>query len=312
MFGLDEILQIFPALCLCVILGANNFSTCLGTSVGSRTLRYSHALVLGSVGLLAGLFIEGNKLSRVVTTGIVPSATPQLLFAVTVSSLIIMIFLTLAKLPISLSQVLVGAVVGAAIGSGIQVNWLYTIGIASSWIFTPMIAFMIGIMLTYLTKSITKRIRAIITLNRAYSYLTVVSGVYAAYTLGANTLGLIIGLDPTGAHSTTVSVIFGLATILGMFLFSRGTTRSVAENIIGMNQSEAFASQLAGAFTVQGFTELRTPVSVSQAVVGGIYGTTIPHKIVVRNDRLTRELIFGWTVAPLIGACLAFLIVHFT
>jgi phosphate/sulfate permease len=69
-----------------------------------------------------------------------------------------MIFLTLAKLPISLSQVLVGAVVGAAIGSDIQVNWLYTIGIVSSWIFTPMIAFMIGILLTYLTKKIAKRI----------------------------------------------------------------------------------------------------------------------------------------------------------
>jgi|GEM_PF-5640867 len=108
-----------------------------------------------------------------------------------------------------------------------------------------MIAFVIGILLTYLTKNLAKRIRPIMTLNLTYSYLTVVSGVYASYTLGANTLGLIIGLDPTGTHSTTVSVLFGLATILGMFVFSKGTTRSVAENIIGMNQSEAFASQLA-------------------------------------------------------------------
>jgi len=261
--------------------------------------------------VLAGLFAEGNKLSSIATTGIVSSTTPQLLLAVTVASLIIMIFLTLAKLPISLSQVLVGALVGAAIGSSIQVNWLYTAGIASSWILTPMIALMIGVMLTHITKYVTKRIRKIMTLNLAYSYLTVLSGVYAAYTLGANTLGFIIGLDPTGAHSDAVSVFFALATVLGMFLFSRGTTRSVAENITGLNQSEAFASQLAGAFTVQGFTELRTPVSVSQAVVGGIYGTTIPHRIVVRNDRLTRELIFGWTVAPLVGACLAFLLVHF-
>jgi len=223
--------------------------------------------------------------------------------------LIIMALLTLAKLPISLSQVLVGAVVGAAIGSGTQVEWLYTIGIASSWLFTPMIAFMIGILLSYLTKRVSKRIKSIITLNLAYSYLTVLSGVYAAYTLGANSLGLVIGLAPTGTHRLAVSTLFGIATILGMFIFSRGTTRSVAENIIGMSPSEAFASQLAGAFTVQSFTELRTPVSVSQAVIGGIYGTTIPRRIVIRNDRLTRELIFGWTVAPLIGACLAFLII---
>jgi len=301
-----------PTLGLCVILGANNFSTCLGTSVGSRALRYSHALILGSIGVLTGLFIEGDKLSSVVTAGILSSSTPQLLFAVTTSSLVIMTILTLLRLPISLSQVIVGAVLGAAIGMGVQVNWFYTMSIASSWISTPLFGFVLGLSLSYFSKKITSHVRSILTLNLAYSYLTMISGVYAAYTLGANSLGLIVGLNPIKTHSLTITAFYGMATILGMLLFSRGTTRSVAENIIGMNPSQGFASQLAGALTVQGFTELRIPVSVSQAVVGGIYGSTIPRRIVVRNDRLTRELMFGWTLAPLIGACLAFLIAHMT
>jgi PiT family inorganic phosphate transporter len=99
-----------------------------------------------------------------------------------------------------------------------------------------------------------------------------------------------------------------IATVLGMLAFSRGTTQSVAENIVGLNPSASFAAQMGGAVTVHGFTQFGMPVSVSQAVVGGIFGAAIPRKIVVRNDRLTREIILGWTVAPLLGAGIAFLI----
>lgn len=63
--------------------------------------------------------------------------------------------------------------------------------------------------------------------------------------------------------------------------------------------------------TVHGFTQLDIPVSVSQAVVGGIFGAAIPRRIVVRNDRLIREMFIGWTVAPLLGAVLGMLIAAF-
>jgi PiT family inorganic phosphate transporter len=140
-----------------------------------------------------------------------------------------------------------------------------------------------------------------------YSYLTIISGVYASYVLGANTVGLIIGIVAVPASQTPLLYIgFGLATIAGMVLFSKGTTLSVAENIVGLNPSASFASQMGGAMTVHVFTQFGVPVSVSQAVVGGIFGTAIPRKLVVRNVRLTREIVIGWTIAPLFGAALAF------
>lgn len=82
-------------------------------------------------------------------------------------------------------------------------------------------------------------------------------------------------------------------TILGMLGFSRGTTRSAAENIVGLNPSASFAAQMGGALAGHGFTEFGIPVSVSQAVIGGIFGAAIPRNIVVRNDRLTGEIIIG-------------------
>jgi PiT family inorganic phosphate transporter len=93
-----------------------------------------------------------------------------------------------------------------------------------------------------------------------------------------------------------------------MALFGHGTTRSVAENIVGLNMPAAMAAQVGGAAVVHAFTQVGMPVSISQAVVGGVFGAAVPRKIVVRNSRLVRELLVGWTAAPLAGAFIAFAI----
>jgi PiT family inorganic phosphate transporter len=305
-------LTLVPNFILCVVLGANNLSTCLGTSIGSHRLRYSQALVLASVGVMAGILLEGDKLYGAITIGLVSSASPQFVLSVTLSTLILMVLLTYRKLPISLSQVAVGAAVGAAVALAIQVNWTFTLLVALSWLLTPLAGFVAGDLLFHVTRSITRRIRGVFTQNVLYSYLTILSGVYSSYVLGANTVGLIIGMANVAVSiRPLVSVAFGLATILGMVLFSRGTTLSVAENIVGLSPSAAFAAQMGGAATVHGFTQVGIPVSVSQAAVGGIFGAAIPRKFAVRNDRLTREIIIGWTAAPLLGAALSFLIASF-
>lgn len=299
-------LSMIPSLLLCAVLGANNLSTCLGTSIGSRRLRYSQALALASIGTMGGILLEGSKLSHVITSALVSSTGPQFAIIVTFSTLAVMIFLTYRKLPISLSQVAVGAALGAALAAGIDVNWRFALLIALSWILTPVVGFAFANLLSRLARRIGKEVRGVFTQNIMYSYLTVVSGVYASYALGANTVGLILGMvDVPSSQHLLVSVTFGLATILGMILFSRGTTFSVAENIVGLSPSASFASQMGGAAAVHGFTELGIPVSMSQAVVGGIFGAAFQRKIVVRNDRLIGEIVLGWTAAPLLGAVLA-------
>jgi PiT family inorganic phosphate transporter len=300
-------LELISGFALCVMLGANNLSTCLGTSVGAGALRYRQALALASVGLLAGILLEGTKLSRAITSGIVSSTNPGFTLAVAASSFVIMAFLTFRKLPISLSQVAIGAAVGAAFALGIPVNWRFTLLVASSWLLTPLAGLALAIGLTLITKAITKRVRRVLTLNALYAYLTIFSGIYAAYTLGANTVGLIIGMVDSAGIEPLTSIGLGFATILGMVMLSKATTRSVSENIVGLSPSASFAAQMGGALTVHGFTEAGIPVSVSQAVVGGVFGAAIPRKIVVRNNRLIWEIIIGWTVAPLLGAVLAFL-----
>jgi len=306
MFGLALSVEILLAFTLCIVLGGNNLSTCLGTSMGSRTLNYSRALMLASAGLLAGIIIEGSKLSGAITSGIVSSQASSFLVPVSGSSLLVMSVLTYRRLPISLSQVAVGAALGSALARGITPNVNFTSLVIFSWLLTPAVGFMITAAISLLTTKAVKRMRNILALNAIYGYLTILSGIYASYTLGANTVGLIIGLvdAPNTTHPFLAGAL-GIATVIGMITLSKGTSRSVAENIVGLSPSASFAAQMGGAITVHSFTQFGIPVSVSQAVVGGIFGAAATRKIVVRNDRLTKEILFGWTAAPLLGAVLA-------
>ena len=48
-----------------------------------------------------------------------------------------------------------------------------------------------------------------------------------------------------------------------------------------------------GGAAIHGFTQLAILVSLSQAIVGGIFGAAIPRKIAVRNARLAKEIVLG-------------------
>ena len=298
-------LILLPAIALCAVLGANNLSACVGSSLGARALKYHQALILASIGLFGGILLEGSKLSGSINGGIIASIDTRLTLSVELSSLALMAFLTYRRLPISLSQVAVGAAIGSAVAEGIGVNWSFTMLVAASWLLTPLSGLMLAFLLSLATKRRGKHVGGVLSRNLSFAYMTVISGIYAAYTLGANTVGLIVGMSESpGLSPLLISIVLGLATILGMLLLSHGTIRSVAENLVGLNPSTSFAAQMGGALTVHGFTEFGIPVSVSQAVVGGVFGATIPRMIVLRNDRLTREIMIGWTVAPLLGAIL--------
>lgn len=133
--------------------------------MGTRTLRYSHALALAAVGVLAGILLEGNKLGGAITSGIVSSRSPDFALTVALPTILLMAFLMHNRLPISLSQVAVGATVGAAFTRGIKIDLIFTLLVVSSWLLTPLVGFAVAVILSYVTRTIAKRVGKVITLN---------------------------------------------------------------------------------------------------------------------------------------------------
>jgi PiT family inorganic phosphate transporter len=302
---------LFLSAVLCAVLGGNNFSTCLGASLGAGIIKLSDAMLIASIGVLAGTLLEGYKLSNVLGGRIIPTLSTSALVVVLIAGLSVMTIVTLLRLPLSLSQVLVGAGWGLALANGGVVATTYSATVVVSWLLSPALGFCASAIIESVVLKLGRRAKDVLALNRTYANLTLIAGFYAAYTLGANTLGLVVGLFPSSfGDRLSLSVALSAATIIGILFLSKGTVRSVAENLVGLNPSMALSAQFGGAVSVHAFTQLGLPVSISQVVIGGMSGAASVKRMAITNKRIVQQVIAGWTMGPLAGAVLSFLLMR--
>ena len=295
---------------LSAVLGGNNFSTCLGASFGAGIIKLSDAMLIASAGVLMGTVLEGYKLSNVLGRQILPSLSTSGIVVILVSGLSVMVIVTLLHLPLSLSQVLVGAAWGIALATGVQIGGAYSVTVVASWALSPALGFLVSAIVENTVLRLGRKAKDVLALNRTYANLTLLAGFYAAYTLGANTIGLVVGLvSPSVGSRLVVSLLFSAAAIIGILFLSVGTVRSVADNLVGLNPSSALSAQFGGALSVHIFTQLGLPVSISQVVIGGMSGAASAKRMAITNKRIIQQVIVGWTIGPLTGAIVAFLLI---
>ena len=291
------------------ILGANNASACFGANVGAGFVRYRTAAVLAALGVFLGVIIEGAKLSRAVYHGVLGEVSMEAMTIIMVTAMIIIGVATIFRLPLSLSESLIGSAVGIGIGSQINVNWRFTLTVFAFWVINPFFSAILSVAICRVLSYATSRVKNILTLNYVYGKAASALSFYVAYVLGANTLGLVSGIyAPFMPIKEIIPLLFGLAAALGIYFLSRGITESVGREIIGLSPVTALVSQLSGAITVHLFTQFGLPVSITQAQVGGILGIGIAKRIVFMNKRKTRNIILGWMLAPLVGAIVSWLL----
>ena len=305
----EVILLLLIGFLVCVVLGANNASAFFGTSIGAGFIRHSKAAGLAAIGVLLGVALEGIKLSEVVSGGILAGISLEITLVITITILIVMTIATLFRLPLSLSEGLIGSAVGIGVSAGMNVNWEFTSIVFMFWIITPFFAAIMSIILYKIIACITHTVRNLLTLNYLYGRVTLTLSFYVAYVFGANTVGLINGIYEPLIQEGIGAVIFGAATALGIYFLSRGVTESVGKEIIGLSPSTALVAQLSGALTVHLFTQFKLPVSITQALIGSVLGIGLAKKIVLMNTRMVRNIVMGWTLAPLMGAVISYFIV---
>jgi phosphate/sulfate permease len=294
---------------LCAVLGGNNFSTCLGASLGAGIVKLSDAMLIASVGVLAGTLFEGYKLSNVLGGQILPALSSSGLVVILLAGLSVMAVVTLFRLPLSLSQVLVGAGWGLALANGLPVANTFSLTVVVSWVLSPVLGFCVSAIIETVMLRFGHRAKDVLALNRTYARLTLIAGFYAAYTLGANTLGLVVGLFSSSlGDRLPLSIVLSAATIVGIMFLSKGTVRSVADNLVGLSPSMALSAQFGGAMSAHVFTQLSLPVSISQVVIGGMSGAASAKRMAITNKRIIQQVIAGWTIGPLAGAVVSFLL----
>lgn len=294
-----------PALVLCIVLGANNASVCIGASAGIISVRYAVLASVGGLGVIFGSMMEGNKLSNSIYGGVLAYQNDKATAILLITTLIVMGVATTLKLPLSLTQAMVGAAISVGLALNITANWWFVALITVSWVATPIVAAIFSVVVYHVAKKGGDRVGSIFQRGRMYAALTIVGSWYIGYALGANGVGLINGIVRSVIDLPLLSALLSIATLIGIYLLGRGVTRTVSEKILTLTGVAAVAAMLGGALTVHLFTQLRVPVSVTQAVTGGITGIGRAKDVAIMNRVVVLRIVLGWILAPFTGFVLA-------
>ena len=81
---------------------------------------------------------------------------------------------------------------------------------------------------------------------------------------------------------------------------------SVGKKIFPLGSFSALIAVLASALTLHFFTQLRVPVSNSQAIVGSIAGIGLLRGTKAINKKMLFRIFTGWVATPLLATGLSF------
>lgn len=305
-------LLLLSSILVCVVLGANNASACVRTSAGILSVEYWTLATVGGLGVILGSIVEGGKLSNAIYGSMLSSQSDRATVILLLATLAVMLVATILKLPLSLTQ----AMIGAALPMGLlemTVNWRFLTIVGVSWVATPLVAAAFSVAIYRFVKNASGRIKNIFQRARMYAAITLCGSFYVGYALGANGVGLVQGISRLSTNTIPLlSLCLPIAAVAGIYLFGYRVTSTVSERILALAGAAALAAQLGGALTVHLFTQLGIPVSITQAVIGGIVGIGQAKDTVIMNRRVVLRVIVAWIMAPFTGLLLAWLLLILT
>jgi len=226
-----------------------------------------------------------------------------------------MLILTLLPIPVSLSHLIVGAYVGAnfATGSLIDINALGLIIL--SWLLVPVFSAIITMLLYLLITRIAQHF-SLLTLD-AFNRIAIMTVVfYIAYALGANNIGMINSLYMPFVYDNLVLpelmiLIISISAITGIVIFGKRITKTVGEDLIVLSPKGVLTGMFSSALLMWLFTQFSIPISMTQAIVGGIVGAGLVKRNVIFNRIILYEIIGSWVAVTTIGFMISVLIMRF-
>ena len=287
------------------VIAANNSADSVGTLYGSQITSYYKAAIFSGIFVLMGTLLEGWKMAGAIGGGLVTnSLSLEMSLMVLLSTAILLFLFTYLSMPLSASQILVGSIIGVAIAYVWKVNLEFVIMVVTSWGIT--LGAGIGFAyLIYRIMSIFIKKVSMFALSKFYTVSLFTGSAFIAYTLGANTIGLVASLD----LSFYSILIAGVSGLLGTVFFGRRTVITVGKKITSLDPPRAFSAQLAGALIVEIFTQVHFPASLTQAVIGGVIGTGLIKGYRELNKKTVRELAVSWTLAPILAFLITYILV---
>ena len=286
-------------------LGANDAANLFGPIVASAALRFWTAASIAAAFVLVGAVTVGSR--GFAAYEAIGAQTLISSFLIMVAAGLTVTLMTFLGLPVSSTQAVVGAIVGAALIAG-GVSFQPLVKIFVSWVLTPLggmiAAFIPYKLLIMFPRALPARL---VTRNSVIRVGLILVTCYSAYSLGANNVANVTGVYVgAGVVSPFLAALIGaLAIGTGILTFSRRVVRTVGNRIVSLDHLTALIVVLAEAITLNVYALIGVPVSASQAVVGAVLGIGLVKGVKTIDGRVLVRVLFGWIGTPAIAGAIS-------
>lgn len=296
-------------------IGASGAAASMGIAYGSGVVKKRLALLLCAIAVFLGAWLGGGEVVKTIGSGIVPSSTFTVPIALIVlASAALSLFLAnIFGIPLSTSEVAVGAVVGA--GIVYQSVFIGSLAwIMFFWLLTPFAAFIIAILASYLLKNkyLTRWMKA----PKAVPFLTILvvfMGLFEAFSAGMNNVANAVGPLVGAKILSTGNGIFwgGLFVAGGALMLGHRVLETNGKKITSLRLEEGCVISGTGATIVTIASVFGIPVPLTQITTSSIIGIGYAKngKSVLKKD-IVVQLLTVWIVSPVLSMVLSYTLIQ--
>ena len=291
------------------INGFHDTANAIATSVATRALRPSHAILMATTFNFIGAF-AGTAVAKTIGAGLVDDATTTsaIVIAALSGAIAWNLITWLWGIPSSSSHALIGGLLGATIiaaGTG-AVKWdgvvnKVLIPLVTSPLLGFAIAFVLMVSLYWIFRRASRR-----PLSRAFRRIQVVSAGYMAFAHGSNdaqkTMGIItLALFSAGVIATNdvppwVIVVSASAISLGTAVGGWRIMATMGHRVVDLEPIHGFAAETTAASVLVGTAHFGMPVSTTHVISSAIMGVGSSKGTRGVRWGVARNILFAWVV----------------
>lgn len=300
-------------------IGASGAAASMGVAYGSGAIvRKRLALLLVGIVVFLGAYLGGGEVVKTLGSGIIPKSilNVELVIIILLAATLTLFGSNLMGIPLSTSEVTVGAVVGV----GVAYETLYVkslLKIVSFWIIIPMIAFGLAWVAAHGIRWLERRNPRLKgdgqgKWKKILVLLVIAAGCFEAFSAGmnnvANAVGPLVGADMISAES---GILWGgLFVALGALLLGGRVLETNGKKITRMSLLQGTVISGTGGLLVTIASLFGIPVPLTQITTTAILGIgSAEHGFKLWQKGIVTKILKVWLVSPLLSMVVSFTLV---
>jgi len=282
---------------LILLVSGNNAQASIGNLIGAKVVRARTALLVEVAGVSLGLLFQGTSMATA-ASHLAKGLSSEMVLVVLTITLALFTMAHFARLPLSLTHTLPALLAGVALAF-------------TPYFFLMILAWMAAPAAALVVTPLIVRFAARIGANdlwakiEIYKALLILVSFIFAFTLGANTIGLIVAVEGFGGFSIPLAIA---GVVIGTFFLSAGEIRRVSSDMFDLGYSNAMSSMLTSAVLVEASTLVGIPMANTMVQNTAVFGAGLSYRTRFYSAKPFFLVALSWIVFPAAGVAAGVLI----